>query len=198
MPSETSLLPNNSTPLERGIEHAISKGFDFPVLIGTLWNADTCPVEALPFLAHAMSANFFDPAWPEDLQRAMLRNTPELHLWLGTLPGMHLALKYAGYGDAVIIQGKDAFVGSDWVVGDPNQPVGGPQRWNEFWVIIQQEITQDQLNYLVGIAKTAKPLFTDLTRVTVEHVNQVVGAPWNVGDETVNVGSTYKIGDLNA
>lgn len=195
---DLSALPNSSTRFERAMERCIRAVFNFPTVLETLWNADTCPIEALPFLAHAYSANFFDPEWPEHLQRAMLRNSRELHLWMGTRKGIKLALKYAGYGDATIIEGKQAFVGSKWTVGDADQPVGGPQRWNEFWVIIRKEVTPDQLKYLAGIIKATAPLFCDLTKITVDHVNQAVGAPWIVGSEVVQVGSTYNIGDLNA
>ncbi|KPN64251.1 phage tail protein, P2 protein I family [Aliiroseovarius crassostreae] len=198
MPFDQSAISKSSTRFERAMERCVRAVFDFPTVLETLWNADTCPVEALPFLAHAYSANFFDPQWPEDLQRAMLRNSRELHLWMGTRKGLKLALKYAGYGDAVVVEGKSALVGADWVVAGPEQSVGGPQSWNEFWVIVRQEITPDQLRYLAGIIEAVAPLFCDLTRVMVDRVNYAVGEPWSVGTETVWVGSTFNIGDLNA
>ena len=66
-----TLLPPNSTQLERAIEGANGAALaDVPVPIRDLWNPETCPAALLPFLAWGVSIDLWDSQWSEAEKRA--------------------------------------------------------------------------------------------------------------------------------
>lgn len=79
-----SLLPPNSTPLERALANTLPSGLD-PEAVRKLWNADACPAAFLPFLAWAMSVDGWDAATTEAQQRALIRGSAALHRRKGSV-----------------------------------------------------------------------------------------------------------------
>ena len=59
----STLLPPNSSPLERAVEAATTLGIETP--INTLWNPDECQADALPWLAWALHVDNWDDAATE-------------------------------------------------------------------------------------------------------------------------------------
>jgi len=95
-----SLLPPNSTALERAQEHACSLDhIDCP--INTLTNPWTCPESVLPYLAWAFSVDFWDPAWPLETKRRVVANAWEAHAYKGTVHGLETALANLGHATMV-------------------------------------------------------------------------------------------------
>jgi phage tail P2-like protein len=66
------LLPPSATSQERAIAAATSRVSDVPVPIRTLWNAQTCPVDLLPWLAWALSVDTWYSNWTEVRKRAVI------------------------------------------------------------------------------------------------------------------------------
>lgn len=97
-PTDTtpSLLPPGSTTLERDLEQVTARMANVPTPFDTLWNADTCPVELLGWLAWALSVDEWDAHWPEDVKREAIRISPLLHRRKGTLWALENALKPIG------------------------------------------------------------------------------------------------------
>ena len=65
------LLPPNATALELAADAVAAARLgvvDTP--LRTLWSADLCPEELLPFLAWSLSIDQWDPAWPIATRRA--------------------------------------------------------------------------------------------------------------------------------
>jgi phage tail P2-like protein len=86
-----SLLPPNSTDMERAIEHAGSLGhIDCP--IDTISNPRTCAESFLPFLAWALSVDFWDETWTIDIKRQVVAAAWESHAYKGTVHGLEVAL----------------------------------------------------------------------------------------------------------
>jgi phage tail P2-like protein len=95
----TSILPPNTTPLERAIEAAMHRRLGaLPVPIRTLWNADTCPANLLGWLAWASSVDVWDDAWGEEQKRSVIRAAYFVHRHKGTVGAVRRALTALNIG----------------------------------------------------------------------------------------------------
>lgn len=90
-----SLLPLNSTPLERAVEAASNE--DLKVTLRTLYNPDTCPAHLLYQLAWAWSVDRWDDAWPEAIKRSVIRSSFYVHAHKGTLGALRRVVEPFGY-----------------------------------------------------------------------------------------------------
>jgi len=67
----TTILPPNSTELERALEQLLDVRIDaIDVPLRDLWRAETCPEHLLPWLAWALSVDQWSPDWPLHIRRA--------------------------------------------------------------------------------------------------------------------------------
>ena len=91
MAENKSILPGNLPALEHALEKQEERvtGLDIP--IERLWNPETCPEPALPYLAWALSVDVWDPDWSTELKRQVIAAAPELH----RIKGTPKAVKYA-------------------------------------------------------------------------------------------------------
>ncbi|MBU9579048.1 phage tail protein I [Ralstonia mannitolilytica] len=95
--SDKSLLPANATPLERALAQTILTLLDTPVPLNQLWDADTCPVALLPYLASARSVDRWNANWPEDVKRRVVRDAFAVHQRKGTAGALRRAIEPLGY-----------------------------------------------------------------------------------------------------
>lgn len=100
----TSLLPPNSTPLERALEGASQRLDAVPVPIDTLWSAGRCPAPLLPWLAWSLSVDTWEADWPETVKRAVIAASFRVHQRKGTVASVREALAAAGFGAVEIIE----------------------------------------------------------------------------------------------
>lgn len=107
MSSPADLLPKNSTALERGLADAGSVRDLDPDVIRTLWNADTCPPEFLPYLAWSLSVDFWELADSEEAQRELIRGAIQWHRKRGTPWAIKQALAAFGYPVLELIEQAD-------------------------------------------------------------------------------------------
>lgn len=70
MSTEASLLPPNATPLEDALARVGLRFDDVETPIAALWNPQTCPIGALPWLAWTLSIDKWDTDWTEARKRA--------------------------------------------------------------------------------------------------------------------------------
>ncbi|MFW3896660.1 phage tail protein I [Pseudomonas putida] len=91
----TSLLPLNSTLLERALEEASAQVTEIP--LRTLYNPDTCPAHLLHQLALAWSVDRWDENWPESVKRAVIRGSFSVHARKGTLGALRRVVEPFGY-----------------------------------------------------------------------------------------------------
>jgi phage tail P2-like protein len=68
--STDSLLPPNATALETGLARLGARLSDIAIPIADLWNPQTCPLAALPWLAWTLSIDKWDTDWTEERKRA--------------------------------------------------------------------------------------------------------------------------------
>jgi phage tail P2-like protein len=78
-----SLLPPNSSPLDRALEKAMQVPA-MPIVLGDIWNAQTCPISVLPWLAWSLSIDSWSPDWPEAVQRQRVATAISIQRRKGT------------------------------------------------------------------------------------------------------------------
>lgn len=79
-----SLLPPNATAEERALEAAMARVENVPIPIKDLMDPWKCPKELLPFMAWAMSVDYWSPYWPENVQRKVYAAALKVHRIKGT------------------------------------------------------------------------------------------------------------------
>lgn len=82
--SDNTLLPPNSTRLERELATSMARISNVPVPIHDLWNPWTCPLNLLPWLAWALNIQTWDSSWPEDLKREQVASAVSIARQKGT------------------------------------------------------------------------------------------------------------------
>lgn len=90
-----SLLPLNSTPLERAVEAASVE--DLQIALRTLYNPDTCPTHLLYQLAWAWSVDRWDETWSEAVKRSVIRSAFYIHAHKGTIGALRRVVEPFGY-----------------------------------------------------------------------------------------------------
>jgi len=98
----TSLLPPNSTPLERAIEATIAAQLGaLPVPLRTLWNPASCPEALLPWLAATLGVESWDATWPVQVKRARIAAAIAILRHNGTQGAVEAVV--AAYGGSVVL-----------------------------------------------------------------------------------------------
>lgn len=89
-----SLLPENSTPLEKALECAVFTDELHGVLprLSAFWNPRTCPVQFLPYLAWAVAVDIWDSEWTEATKRRVIETWIALRRIRGTVGAVKGAL----------------------------------------------------------------------------------------------------------
>ncbi|MDO9177437.1 MAG: phage tail protein I [Agitococcus sp.] len=87
-----SLLPPNASKLERNIESLTERLELLPPDFESIWNANTCSVAMLPWLAWAFSVDEWDANRPEAQQRQVINDSVFIHKHKGTRAAVERAL----------------------------------------------------------------------------------------------------------
>lgn len=91
-----SLLPPNSTLLERNLSTTNSSAFDIDS-IRIIKDIDNVPAQFLPFLAYQRSVDYWDDNWQESLKRTVIKQSKSQHKIKGTVAAVKRALDPFGY-----------------------------------------------------------------------------------------------------
>jgi len=148
----SSLLPNNSTLLERGIEAATVERPDVP--LRTLYNPDTCPAHLLHQLAWAWSVDRWDEKWSEAVKRSVIRSAFYLHSRKGTIGALRRVVEPLGY----LIEVKEWF---------QTVPMGEPGTFALRVGVLDQGITDEMYQELTRLIDDAKPVSRQLTGLAI-------------------------------
>lgn len=95
--SDNRLLPVGSSQLEVAAARACASIERAPVPLRTLWNAMTCPLNLLPYLAWAFSVDRWDERWPEETKRRVVANAHFVHRHKGTISALRRVVEPLGY-----------------------------------------------------------------------------------------------------
>ena len=149
----SDLLPPNATPQERALSLAIAPDIDVPV--DRLWNPETCPASALPWLAWALSVDEWDASWTEDRKRAVLAASRAVHEQKGTIGALKAALEPLGLEIGI----------TEWWQEDPP---ADPYTFRGLITVDQEPIPSEAaFDQVISIAKGAKNLRSHITGVDI-------------------------------
>ncbi|KTT50089.1 tail protein [Pseudomonas oryzihabitans] len=92
-----TLLPPNSTPLERLAAEALAGIGEVPVPLRDLADPDRCPEALLPYLAWARSVDRWDSGWSEAIKRQVIKSAYFVHAHKGTIGALRRVVEPLGY-----------------------------------------------------------------------------------------------------
>lgn len=148
-----SLLPANSTPVERGVEAADAQLSDIPMIHHTLMNPWTCPAEFLPFLAWSVSVDTWSSDWPDHIKRARIASSFQIQRHKGTAKSI---------ADVVASFGGQVQIREWWQQVPPAQP-------HTFELLLTlsgqrgQEATAEFIDQVMAAVNRAKPVRSHFT-----------------------------------
>ncbi|WP_095128697.1 phage tail protein I [Pseudomonas sp. Irchel s3h14] len=148
----TSLLPSNSTQLERALEAAFYERTIIP--LRTLYNAQTCPVHLLPHLAWAWSVDRWDHRWSEATKRSAIAASYYIHARKGTIGALRRVVEPLGYLIEVI----------EWF---KTVPKGEPGTFALKVGVLDTGITEEMFQELERLIDDAKPVSRKLTGLAI-------------------------------
>lgn len=147
-----SLLPINSTQLERAIEAATDEVTDVP--LRTLYNPDTCPAHLLHQLAWAWSVDRWDNKWSEAVKRSVIRSAFYVHAHKGTIGALRRVVEPLGYLIEII----------EWF---NTVPEGTPGTFALKVGVLDSGITEEMYQELERLIDDAKPVSRHLTGLAI-------------------------------
>ncbi len=136
-----SLLPQNSSRLERNIEKVIRRSSSINASFGDLWNPLTCPSKALPWLAWAVGVKEWSMSWPEPRQRQVIASAMGIRKTAGTVASIRKAIESLDIEDINY---------SEW-----HQHGGLPGTYRITATLEERGMTQAQYDELVRVIRTA-------------------------------------------
>jgi len=148
----TSLLPLNSTRLERAIEAALVEKTEIP--LRSLYNPDTCPAQLLPWLAWTWSVDRWDNKWSEAVKRSAIRSAFYVHAHKGTIGALRRVVEPLGYLIEVI----------EWW---ETTPMGIPGTFALKVGVLDTGITEEMYQELERLIDDAKPVSRPLTGLAI-------------------------------
>ncbi|MCW0920313.1 phage tail protein I [Pseudomonas sp. RG1] len=147
-----SLLPLNSTQLERAMEAAFFEKTIVP--LRDLYNADTCPVHLLPHLAWAWSVDRWDYRWTEATKRAAIKASYYIHKHKGTIGALRRVVEPLGYLIEIV----------EWF---QTVPEGVPGTFALKVGVLDTGITEEMYQELERLIDDAKPVTRQLTGLAI-------------------------------
>lgn len=153
-----TLAATNSTASEHAVMGAVEQAFaKIPVPIDTLWDADACPAALLPWLAWTLSVDEWNPDWSEEVRRAVIAASAEVHRHKGTLGAIKRALVSAGYGDSSVIEGMSAIRYDGSASHDGSETYGTQEHWATYEVIMERPLSYAQGDFVRGMLEGVAP-----------------------------------------
>ncbi|MER2095774.1 MAG: phage tail protein I [Pseudomonas qingdaonensis] len=166
-----SLLPLNSTPLERAVEAASVENLQ--IALRTLYNPDTCPAHLLYQLAWAWSVDRWDETWSEAVKRSVIRSAFYIHAHKGTIGALRRVVEPFGYLIEVV----------EWF---QTVPEGVPGTFALKVGVSEEGISEETYRELSWLIDDARPVSRHMTglAISLETVGAVyLGAALYDGDE---------------
>lgn len=153
-----SLLPPNATAAEVAIEAAAARVGAVPVPIRDSWNPWTCPAALLPWLAWALSADNWDPAWSVATQRAVIAASIEVHRRKGTRVAVVRALAAVGHPTATVEERYGRKRRDGTIRYDAVHRHDKADHWAEYRVYLQRPVTNAQAQVIRDLLASVAPL----------------------------------------
>ncbi|MGN2381288.1 phage tail protein I [Pseudomonas juntendi] len=149
-----TLLPQNSTALERQAAEALAQIQRVPVPIRDLLSPERCPAALLPYLAWAFSVDRWDSRWPEAAKRRAIRSSFFIHSRKGTIGALRRVVEPLGYLIEIV----------EWF---DTVPPGVPGTFALKIGVLETGITEEMYQELTWLIDDAKPLTRHLTALAI-------------------------------
>lgn len=149
-----TLLPHNSTELERQAAEALAQIQRVPVPIRDLLSPERCPAALLPYLAWAFSVDRWDSRWPEAAKRRAIRSSFFIHSRKGTIGALRRVVEPLGYLIEIV----------EWF---DTVPEGVPGTFALKVGVLETGITEEMYQELTWLIDDAKPLTRHLTELAI-------------------------------
>lgn len=174
MVDAVDVLPPHAGAAELALTQAVMDAASLPVPIRDVWRADAAPPIVLPWLAWALSVDEWGEGWSDEVRRASIAASIEIHRHKGTIHSIRLALRSAGYGEATI---RESFGGRphDATVPRNGSVTYAPSdHWADYRVIMDRPMTIAQAARLRAILRSIAParcrlVLLDFVRVAFIH-----------------------------
>lgn len=151
-----SLLPPNSTPIERALEKSI-KLEELPVPIDTIRDPWKCPFQFLELSAWENRVGFWNDNWPEMTKRKVIASNWEVKKYSGTTHALEVALDALDFGTQV----------TEWF------DYGGEAGYFNLDVeLFDRGITAEDQTDIMAIAEVAKRGSQHLDTLTIHQASQ--------------------------
>ncbi|OCG24653.1 phage tail protein I [Gilliamella sp. wkB108] len=187
-----TLLPPTATALEKNLSQTMV--CEPPIPLRSLWDAQTCPFELLPYLAWQYSVDRWDENWSEQTKRKVISEAFEIHKLKGTKESIRRAVEPFGYLINVI----------EWWQNQQQ-----PGTFALEIGVLDKGITEESYNELSRIIDDVKPVSRQLNGLAIQLVTQgtlTIGASSYDGNtlniypyvaETITTTSERQIGASN-
>lgn len=169
----SNLLPPNATQQERALADTTERISNVPVPIRDIWNPDTCPWSALPWLAWAYSVDEWDQQWSEKQQRQAIKASYDVHRHKGTIGAVKDAMAALGFSAKIV----------EWF---EQQPAGTPYTFKMLLTVAQEGITLSDINKLLAVIEASKNLRSHLDSIDLTITTQAItymAAATSIGTE---------------
>lgn len=154
-----SLLPPNSTLLERNLTEVGKQAFDL-ASIRVIKDIDHVPPQFLPFIAYQKSVDYWDDNWQDSLKRQVIKSSKQQHKIKGTAAAIRRALEPFGYEVKLI----------EWFKAQPNL---APGTFNLELDLIGKPLSQEVFNEVNRLVADAKSAARHLGNLTI-NANQIL------------------------
>lgn len=161
-PSRPALLPQSASPAEYAMEQAVGRAEDVPVPIRPLWDAETCPVALLPWLAWALNIDEWDEQWTPAEKRASILAAVQIHRRKGTIGAIRRALTAAGYGSAEILEGAQPQLYDGVISHNGLDTYAAADHWAQYRVNLFSPVTNRQGDRIRAMLRAVAPLRCEL------------------------------------
>ncbi|NRD72714.1 phage tail protein I [Shewanella sp. VB17] len=161
MSAKASLLPGNVSELERDLDVAIARIEELSIPISELWDPWHCPLDALPFLAWALSVDQWRSDWSATVKRQVVAGSIDVHRIKGTRTAIELALADLGVTVDLVEWFEaqpmavpytfdiTAWVNQNLTVGAPS--ILGPELYQQlFAAVVNAKNTRSGFTFKVG------------------------------------------------
>ncbi|WP_151710701.1 phage tail protein I [Acinetobacter brisouii] len=153
-----SLLPPNTTVLERNVSDVSAKATDLNVDIKKLVKPATIPSQFLSHIAWQNSVDRWQRDWSEKYKRSQIKASFKVHQKKGTVSALRSIVEGFGYSLSV----------TEWWQEQPNNTPG------TFQITIDtegNELSEQSYNTLVALLHDAKPLTRELKGIELNVVS---------------------------
>lgn len=148
-----SLLPPNSTELEKKLANASKEAFHFQS-IRIIRDIDHAPALFLPFIAYQRSVDYWDENWQDSLKRKVIQESKNQHKLKGTAEAIKRALQPFGYEVKLV----------EWFQASPQLK---PGTFNLELDLIGKSLSEEVFNEIRRLVADAKAASRHLANLSI-------------------------------